>query len=261
MTEENMGVKLFEHAEKIRDLALSMHKSCLRKQNKVLTNYRQVLSALFSRSLELFDSILILVREDRIVDAGLLLRSLTNLLINLGYIDRNKEERATLMLFDLATQHKRLYMKLKEYPSSPANQRKVDHYLQHYTAQETLLKEEIERRYPDTTPWHKVRIIDRAAANSDLQDIYNTIYADLSRFEHHDFSALRAYVNPDTCNPVITTGPKRHSPLLNHESILESTIPMVGIIMEFFNSEYQLKWHPKIVELNRIFMDMTGLIP
>ncbi len=108
-------------------------------------------------------------------------------------------------------------------------------------------------------PWHRVRISDRASAYSDLQTIYNLVYADLSRFEHHDFSALRAYVNPATYDPIITSGPQRHSPLLNHENILMSSICIFGIILEFFNNGFKLKWKDKILELTQKFVALTRL--
>lgn len=259
MSDKQLMDDLFLHSNKMIELAKQMHDSCLRKRNKVKTNYRHALSAFFSRSLEIFKSIIILVDKDRITDAGVLLRSLTNLLINLGYIDRNKEERATLMLYDLATQHRILYEKGKPFFDSWGKSQEVNRYIQHYKNEEMQLKQIIQSKYPNAKPWHKVKIIERAAAHTDLQLIYSTIYADLSRFEHHDFSALRTYVNPNTSDPILVSGPQRHSPLLNPENILMSAILMLGIILEFFNAEFQLNLINRIKELTQEFTQKIGL--
>lgn len=260
MTDEQLLSFLYEYSEKIINLARSMHGSCVRKINKVRTNYRIVLSSYFARALEIFESILIMVRNDRITDAGVLLRSLTNLMINLGYIDRNKEERATLMLFDLATQHKKLYEKSRNFFVSIGKTHQVDRYIQHYRNEERKLERIIRQSYPNAMRWDRIRISTRASANRDLQYIYDLLYSDLSRFEHHDFSALRAYVNPDTCNPIITTGPRRHSPVLNHENILMLSCILFGIVLEFFNDEFRLRWRERITELNQEFRNNTSVI-
>ena len=81
---------LYKYSEKIIELAHSMYSSCIRKKNKRRTNYRLVLSSYLARAFEIFESILLLVRDNRITDAGVLLRSLTNLLINLRYIEKDR---------------------------------------------------------------------------------------------------------------------------------------------------------------------------
>lgn len=260
MTDEQLLSYLTNYSERIVELARSMHGSCVRKINKRKTNYRLVLSSYFSRAFEIFESILNLVRNDRITDAGVLLRSLCNLMINLGYIDRNKEERATLLLFDSATQHKKLYEKSKDFFYSIGKAQQVNRYIQHYSNEEQRLQQIVRQRYPNATPWHRIRISERASANRDLQYIYDLLYSDLSRYEHHDFSAMRSYVNPETLNPTITTGPRRHSPVLNHKNIFMLSSILFGIVLEFFNDEYRLNWREKITELTQDFMGNTGVI-
>lgn len=72
MSDEQLIAFLYEYSEKIIELARSMRGSCVRKMNKRRTNYRLVLFSNFARAFEIFESILLLVRDDRITDAGVL---------------------------------------------------------------------------------------------------------------------------------------------------------------------------------------------
>lgn len=94
-----------------------------------------------------------------------------------------------------------------------------------------------------------------------MQYVYDLLYADLSRYEHHDFSAMRSYINPDTVNPIITTGSRRHSPVLNHANILMITSIILGIVLELFNDEFRLRWRERITELTQEFIRNAGVTP
>jgi len=242
-------------------LARSIYESCIRKRNKVKTNYRTVISAFFSRGLEILESILLLVLNDRITDAGVLLRSLANLIINLGYIEKEKEKRSILFLCDAATQHRKLYEKSRILFSAPGEAKVADSYILHYKKEEIKMQNIIDNKYPNSTPWQNIKIAERAKAIPQNQYLYDLLYADLSRFEHHDFSAMRAYVDPNTCNPIIKTGSHRHSPVLNREGILMMSNIILGMIMESFNGEYQLKWKDKIDEMARKLATKEQLTP
>jgi hypothetical protein len=183
------------------------------------------------------------------------------LIINLGYIDKSREERATLLLFDFATQHLKLYKKSKSFFDYIGKSTEVDSYIMHYEKEKNKLYKVIKIKYPNSKPWDEIRISERAQANQDLQYIYNLLYADLSRFEHHDFSASRAYADPDTCNPILKSGAHRHSPVLNHKSILLLSNIIYGIVLEFFDGEYKLKWKAKIDEMAKELAIMEGLVP
>lgn len=261
MENNKLLTSLIDHSKEKIKLAKSLHGSCVRKNNKVKSKYRLIVSSYFSRAFELFESILFLVENDRIADAGVLLRSLANLIVNLGYIDKKKEERATLFLYDLATQHRKLYEKSKDFFYYIGKSRQVDYFIDYYRNEEKRFHKIIKKNYPNAKPWDKVGIKERSKAYPELVNIYNLIYADLSRYEHHDFSAMRGYVNPNTYDPIIKTGPRKHSPILNHEHVLELANSIFGFVMEFFNGEFQLKWRPKIDEMTHNFMVMTGLKP
>jgi hypothetical protein len=259
ITARDLPKEMIEHSMGLLRLGNSVNDSCLRKQHKVKSNYRLVLSAYFARSIEIFESIILLIKNDRVTDAGVLLRSLANLIINLGYIDKNREERATLLLADGATQHLKLYKKSKSFFNSIGKSREVEGYIRHYENEKNKLSRIIRLKYPHAIPWEDVKIIEKAKANQELQYIYDLLYSDLSRFEHHDFSASRVYVDPNTCNPILKSGAHRHSPVLNHIKILILSNIIFGIVLEFFNGEYQLKWKEKIDEMARKLTVMGGL--
>jgi hypothetical protein len=68
-------------------------------------------------------------------------------------------------------------------------------------------------------------------------------------------------VDPDTCDPIIKAGAHRHSPVLNHRNILLLSNIMFGIVLEFFNGEYQLKWKQEIDAMARKLANMENLTP
>jgi hypothetical protein len=245
---------LIDHSNKMIGLANELYGSCSRKRNKVKSHYRFILSAYFARSLELFESIILLIQDNRVTDAGVLLRSFSNLIMNLVYIDKDKEERATLLLFDYATQQLKLYKKSKEFANSIGKSQEADRHIQQYEREKSKLRKIIQAKYPGVMPWDKITILDKSKVNQEMQYIYDLIYADLSRFEHHDFTASHAYVDPDTCDPILKSGAHRTSPIMNQASILYFANNFLGIVMEFFNIEYKLSWKPKIDEMAKILL-------
>jgi hypothetical protein len=255
----DLAEEMIKHSMGLLRLANSVNDSCFRKQQKVKSNFRLVLSAYFARSFEIFESIILLIKNDRVTDAGVLLRSLANLIINLGYIDKNREERATLFLADGATQHLKLYKKSKNFFNSIGKSKEVEDYIRHYENEKNKLSRIILLKYPHATPWDDIKIIEKAKATQELRYVYDLLYSDLSRFEHHDFSASRVYVDPDTCNPILKRGGHRHSPVLNHKNILILSNIIFGIVLELFNGEYQLKWKEKIDEMAKKLAILGGL--
>ena len=77
MTGDLLGF-LYNYSDKIIELGRSMHGSCVRKMNKRKTNYRLVLSSYFARAFEIFESVLLLVKQDIITLPDL---SISNFLV------------------------------------------------------------------------------------------------------------------------------------------------------------------------------------
>jgi hypothetical protein len=68
------------------ELAKSMLYSCQLKKGKVYSESRFVVSFFLRRSWEIFESFIILIKEGRIIDSAVLLRSLLEMGFSLGYI-------------------------------------------------------------------------------------------------------------------------------------------------------------------------------
>ena len=98
--------QLIETSNKMIDIAKGMIQSCHLKKNKVYSDSRFVVAFFLRRSLEIFESFLILVKENRIIDSAVLLRSFMDMGINLGFIfakdieEREKEIRASKYLLE-----------------------------------------------------------------------------------------------------------------------------------------------------------------
>jgi len=241
--------ELFSHSEEMLKLAESLYDACRRKTNKVKSRYRMVLSAYFSRAHELFESILLLVREDRITDAGVLLRSLSNLLININYIAEKKEERATLFIQDAVRIDLKFLTDNRDFFDPIWTAAEVDVKIKYLNDQKTEIDDIVKKEYPNAQPLPR-HILDRAGVCKEMKYNYSLVYADLSRFEHHDFSGSSAYVDADTCNPVMGADVRVHSAILGHSAILFFANTLFGMIFEFFNEEYQLKWDDRIHDLS-----------
>ena len=78
--------KLIETSLKMIETAKGMLQSCQLKKSKVYSTSRFVVSFFLRRSWEMFESFLILIKENRIIDSAVLLRSLLEMGISLGYI-------------------------------------------------------------------------------------------------------------------------------------------------------------------------------
>jgi hypothetical protein len=241
--------ELFKHSEEMLRLAGSLYDACRRKENKVRSKYRMVLSAYFSRAHELYESILLLVRANRITDAGVLLRSLSNLIINLNYFAEKKEERATLFIQDAVRIELRFLTNNRDFFDPIWTAKEVDAKIKDLNDQKAEIDDMVNRDYPNAQalPRH---ILDRAIIDKEMKHNYSLVYADLSRFEHSDFSGSMAYVDADTCNPIMRSGVKVHSAILNHRAILFLANTFLGMLFEFFNEEFQLNWKTQVHDLS-----------
>ncbi len=124
---ENLN-RLIETSHEMIDVAYGMIQSCHLKKKKVFSESRFVVSFFLRRALEIFESFLILIKENRIIDSAVLLRSLCDMGISLGYIfaknidDKEKEIRASKYLLEGNWQQLNLIEKsLEEYREHDSN--------------------------------------------------------------------------------------------------------------------------------------------
>ncbi len=180
--------QLIKTSNEMIDIAKGMIQSCHLKKNKVYSDSRFVVSFFLRRSWEMFESFLILIKENRIIDCAVLLRSLMEMGISLGYIfakdiDETENEIRVLeyMLEGNRHQLKMINSNLegfKEYDSNiEARQKELREQIKII---EGVLKDKYGR-----DDWCLPSIIDRANLSKFdvLKSMYNQTYRDLSSIE------------------------------------------------------------------------------
>ena len=96
--------ELVESSRKFIETAYQMITSCRLKKEKTITDSRRVISFFFRRSIELFESILILLEKERYADILLVLRSYWELGFSAAYIfeksGKDKDKNALIYLLN-----------------------------------------------------------------------------------------------------------------------------------------------------------------
>lgn len=257
--------KLIETSYRMIDIAKGMLQSCHLKKNKVYSDSRFIVSFFLRRSWEMFESFLILTKENRLIDSAVLLRSLLEMGINLGYIfandidERENEIRALKYLLDGNRQQVKLINSnlegFKEFDSNIEARR--DELKEKIENIEGVLKD----RYGEEN-WCLPNIIDRAIlSKSDvLKKAYNQSYRDLSSIEHHNMLFGQHYVDRKECEPIEEIN------YLEHYSQLKPSVKLFLFrivfieILSVFNDVFELNWHEKLVEIRKLQDEEYGLL-
>lgn len=231
--------------------------ACCRKDKKVFSYPRVVVSFFLRRSLELFESLLVLIRENRIIDSALLLRSILELGMSFGYIfavgetDTENEKRALKYLLDGDRQQLKMINNnldgFREF--DPSIEKRKDELKRQIEGMEEAFR----KKYQDER-WELPSIEERAqkSKSKTLKDIYNQSYRDLSSIEHHNYLFGRHYVDEDNCEPKIELD------LLKEYSQLRPEITLLLFRMVFielasgFNDIFLLKRDEQICRLRSL---------
>lgn len=236
------------------DVAEKMHKSCRRKTNKVSSYSRFIAAFFFSRACEMFESFLVLLKNDRNVDCVILLRSFCNMAIDFGYIldddSKTKEIKAIkYLLTGDKTQKKLLERNIDEFRKHyPDLDPRLDNLKSNISKLEKILTKEFKEKN-----WNLPNIFERAEEVGGLAlGFYNQVYAYYSNVEHHNFIFGQAYVDLDKCEPLEKREKIEQSTFFRPEIILTMFRSLFLIIMQGFNIEFNLKWDKKISELSKI---------
>lgn len=246
--------KLILTSNKMIDIAKSMIRACQLKKNKVTSPPRFVVSFFLRRGLELFESFLILIKENRIIDSALLLRSLLEVGINLGYIfakdiyKTEKEIRTCRYLLDADRQCLRLLKKnldgFRMFDNKIEARR--DELQTNIEKMEATLKEiynEVEWKFPS--------IEQRAIQSKDepLQNIYNQSYSNLCDIEHHSTRFGEHYVDSKEYEPILEVNHLKYYPQFNSSVSLFLFRAVFIEILNIFNQEFRLNRETQISEL------------
>jgi len=238
-------------------VAEDMLQSCHQKKNKVYSETRFVASFFFRRSWEMFESFLILVKENRIIDSAVLLRSLCDMGINLGYIfakdidDREQEIRASKYLLEGNWQQ----LKLTENNLEGFREfnKDIEARRDELVGQIEDIKNMFKERF-GVNEWKRLPTILQRAELSKfdiLKQVYNQSYLDLSSIEHHNIWFGQHYVDTKECEP------KKETNLLENYSQLRSAVSLFLFriifieILNVFNQVFKLNWEEKILDMRK----------
>jgi len=241
------------------ELAKSMLCSCQLKKGKVYSESRFVVSFFLGRSWEMFESFIILVKEERIIDSAVLLRSLLEMGFSLGYIfskdidEKENEIRALIYHLDGDRQQLKLINSnlegFKEFDRDIEARR--DELKEQIRTMEGILRDRYKR-----DDWSLPTIEERVKQSKSevLKSAYNQSYRDLSNIEHHSMLFGRHYVDDKECEPI---------GVINHLGHLSQLKPAVSLflfrivfieILNVFNQVFKLNWEKQISE-NRKLQD------
>lgn len=248
MTHEKSRLdELYEACNKLIELAEKMLESCCLKKEKVKSYGRIIVSFYFRRSWEMFESFIILIRTGRLVDAALLLRSLCDMTINLGYMtadpNRKKIRAMRLMLEGNRAQLKLINTNLKGF-------KELDSKIE---ARRNELKEDLEKieaewkiEYQEEN-WELPTIEQRAQkAGAVVFNYYNLVYRPYSNIEHHNIFFGQDYVDEEKCEPIGKLEKITKSPVFRPDITLYMFKGLFSVILSKFNKEFQLKWGDEI---------------
>jgi hypothetical protein len=239
------------------ELAKCMLHSCQLKKDKVYSESRFVVSFFLRRSWEMFESLIILIKAERIIDSALLLRSQLEMGFTLGYIfakeiDENENEiRALIFHLDGNRQQLKLINSnlegFKEF--DPNIEKRRDELKKQIDEMKKILRDRYKRE-----DWNFPIIEERAKqSGSDvLKNAYNQSYRDLSNIEHHSMLFGEHYVNEKECEPIENINHLEHySQLKLSVSLFLFRIVFIEII-NVFNQVFRLNWNKQIEEIRRI---------
>jgi len=247
------------------DIAKGMLQSCQLKKSKVYSTLRFVVSFFLRRSWEMFESFLILIKENRIIDSAVLLRSVLEMGISLGYIfakdidETENEIRALTYQLDGDRQQLKLTNSnlegFKEFDSNIEARR--DELKEQIRMIEGVLKDKYGKE-----EWDLPKIEQRAIlSKSDvLKKAYNQSYRDLSIIEHHNMLFGQHYVDSRECEPIEEINYLKHySQLKPSVSLYLFRIVFIEIL-SVFNDVFQLNRHEKLAEVRKLQGDEYRLL-
>lgn len=257
--------KLIETSLKMIDIAKSMLQSCQLKKSKVYSTSRFVVSFFLRRSWEMFESFLILIKENRIIDSAVLLRSLLEMGINIGYIfakdidETENEIRALTYQLDGDRQQLKLTNSnlegFKEFDSNIEARR--DELKEQIRMIEGILKDKYGKE-----EWDLPKIEQRAILSKYdvLRSVYNQSYRDLSSIEHHSILFGKHYVDSKECEPIEEI---KH---LEHYSQLKPSVSLFLFrvvfieILGVFNDVFKLNWDKQLAKVRKLQDEEYGLL-
>ncbi len=231
------------------DFAERMYQKCAKRNRKTKTFYRIILSFFFARSWEMFHSLIVLIKEERVVDAAILLRSLCNMAIDLAYITRDiKRKEIEAIKYCIQGDRAQINIinaNLKDFKGFDSN---IELRKQKLEKNVKNLKKHFAENYPGESSWDYPRWISKRAeeAGGYIFMAYNLVYRLFSNIEHHNMFFGQDYVDTGKSEPILFPEKIKKSDLYRPEFLLYFFEWIFLMILKCFNWEYRLKLREEI---------------
>lgn len=240
--------KMICTAHEFLAVAKKMMDSCRQKEKKCCSDCRLIIAFFCRRAVEITESFLILIKENKLPDASILLRSFWEMGIDTDYIFSETEKKEINSLKYLLKEYsskKSLLEKNKE--EFKANGLDVETRLKEVLEEKNLIKKKIPEKYKEINlSWPT--IYDRAKNSKYwvIRQAYNMHYVYLCNIEHHDMSFGKKYLDLAKCEPLNE---------ITIPELLRADVNLImwrGILLEImktFNREFNLKWGKVLAKL------------
>lgn len=230
-------------------LAEMMHQKCTKRKRKRKSFYRNVLCFFFSRSWEMYISLILLIKGNKIIDSAILVRSLCNMAIDLAYItkDSNKKE---VMSIKYCIKGDMAQINIAEANRDDLRDldSKIDLRIEKLKKNVEKNKNYISLKYPNEASLRYQRWINRRAeeVGGYILKLYNMVYKGFSNIEHHNMFFGQDYVNVTKSEPILNPKKFEKSDLYRPEFLLYLHEWIFLMIMIAFNREYRLNFRKEL---------------
>lgn len=257
--------RLIETSYKLIEIAKGMLKSCQLKKNKVYSDSRFIVSFFFRRAWEMFESFIILIKENRLIDSLILLRSFCEMGINLGYIftdkinKKEREIRALKYMFEgNSAQLKIINANLEDFKKFDRN---IEGRRDELKKEKKRIEETLKNKYGEKK-WDLPSIEIRANESGFevVKSIYNQIYRYTSNIEHHNIFFGKDYVIKKECEPLESVEKFETLPHIKPPVSLFLFRIIFFEILGAFNNEFQLNWDKQVSEIRAIHEEEYQLL-
>ena len=253
---ENLA-KLMETSKRTIAVANDLLQACHQKEEKVYSHSGSAVSFFIVRGSEMFESFLILVEKERILDCALILRSFLDMGMTLAYIfskgieETESERRALLYLIEGDKDQLKLANSNRD--ALRKSDKAIDERIDELKKRKEGLEAYYKSRYGDERP--EFPFIEQRAILSNyevMRKVYDQAYRILSFVDHHSFFIGGNYVNMDKCEPLKEIDIPKHFPQLRLVVSLLSFKSMFIEILSVFNDVYHLGKEERILEIRAL---------
>jgi len=248
--------QLYDACNRLIELAKQMLQDCHSKEQKVQSPYRGIVSFYFRRSWEMFESFIILIKNNRLVDAAVLLRSLCNMFIDLEYISVDPATKELKLLkYMLEIKRNQLTLINTNLDDLKKSDRNIGLRKDELDTNIKKIEEELKIKYPEEKSWELSPIEQRARkAGTTPFMLYNMAYRYYSNIEHHNVLFGQYYVDEDICEPKLHPEEElKKLSLFQPEATLHMFSQLFFEITKKFSEEFQLNYEDKITEMMSLF--------